>query len=270
MSNSPLAARFAAASDSANSDRLKTHLGPAPNEPHDDVVARVLFLCHARTGCRGAIGHGPRDPKRGTGYQITTRYGRTAGRTLLSITFDHGRRRLTPGPVSSAVESLTEDELRLSFRRAAFTRQPATGLALGVDATTSMGTTLHHYADPTQSVSDFAIGALTLGPSASWGQRVARGSLSTQFSIPLIGLVNHPYSDSRNVSSRVNPRFATFARLRGAAAGISYATDLSNKIGFEYAYRLRVLRYADVQPMRTLSQMFSVGLVTRLGARAAR
>jgi hypothetical protein len=60
-------------------------------------------------------------------------------------------------------------------------------------------------------------------------------------------------------------RFASLDKLRGLNGSLAYSTDQRRRVGLTYTYTFGILRYDDIQAVRTTSQSFSVGLVTRFG-----
>ncbi len=84
--------------------------------------------------------------------------------------------------------------------------------------------------------------------------------------MPVIALVDHPYTALTDRRAGVDFRFATLDGFRGLNGSLAYATDERRRVGLIYAYRFEFLRYDDVQAVRTASQAFSIGLVTRFGA----
>ena len=47
---------------------------------------------------------------------------------------------------------------------------------------------------------------------------------------------------------------------------ISYLPPNRDRVGLTYTYRFSVMRYSDLQPVRSASQSLSVGAVVRFGA----
>jgi hypothetical protein len=173
------------------------------------------------------------------------------------------------GSARNAAETADDGELRIGFQRGlgagAIAPQTAS-FSVGVDVATTVAVTTHHYDDPTNNVSDFYIGAVTLGPSATFRHAIGGGIAAFRLSVPAVGLVDHPYSDARTADARVDARFATANVLRGIETSVSYAPAATARFGIEYAYRLHMLDYADVQPLRSVSQSLSIGVVRRFGA----
>ena len=167
-------------------------------------------------------------------------------------------------------ERLTSGDVHVGVLRLLGDRTSRSGLAVGVDFAGSVDVTAHHYADPNSSVSDFLIGTATLGPAVSWERRLAGGTALVQMAAPIVGFVDHPYSDTRAAERRVDGRFVTAQDFRGLTGAIIYSPAVTRRIGIEYAYRFRLLGYSDLQPVHSASQALSVGIVTRFGPHGGR
>src|SRR5256885_1844867 len=83
---------------------------------------------------------------------------------------------------------------------------------------------------------------------------IGGGLASFDMSVPAIGWVDHPYSDARTTRSRIDARFATASTLRGMDGAVTYSPAALQRFGLEYSYRVRVFHYADVQPLRSVTQ----------------
>ena len=206
----------------------------------------------------------------GQGFDAVAHYRRTRGTLLLTASIDVGTRDLVPQARSEGTgERLTSGDVHVSVLRQLGDRasrsSSRSGIAVGVDVAATIDVSAHHYADPNASISDFLIGAVTVGPAVSWERRVAGGTALVHVTAPVVGFVDHPYSDTRAAEARVTARFVTVREFRGLAGAIIYAPSVRRRVGIEYAYRFRLLGYADLQPVHSASQALSVGVVTRFG-----
>jgi hypothetical protein len=211
----------------------------------------------------------------GQGVDVVAHYRRTRGALSIIATLDGGTRDLAPhAPHEGTGERVTSGDLHVGVLRRlgdqANGSTPRPGISIGVDLAASVDVTAHHYADPNASISNFLIGAMTLGPAASWERPVAGGTAFAQVTAPIVGFVDHPYSDTRATEPRVNARLVTVQKFRGLTGAIVYAPAAQRRVGVEYAYRFRFLGYADLQPVHSASQALSVGIVTRFGPRGGR
>ncbi|HTE45969.1 MAG TPA: hypothetical protein VK636_12035 [Gemmatimonadaceae bacterium] len=204
----------------------------------------------------------------GQGVDFGAHYRRARGATLLLASLDGGTRDLVPHASTNgtAGEQLTSGVLHVAALRRLGAQAAGSGFAVGVDASASIDVTAHRYADANKSVSNFLIGALSLGPAVWWNHHLAGGGAHLELSAPLIALVDHPYSDTR-IESRVNVRPVTARDFRGFTGAVVYTPAERRRIGVEYAYRFRVFGYSDIQPVHSASQALSVGIVTRFGSR---
>ncbi len=201
----------------------------------------------------------------GHGLDFRSRYARTAGRWAFTAGFDGGLRSLTPDrSLTLGDERITQGEFRLDLQRAlGASRTPA--FSVGLALSTDVGVTAHHYDDPGQSVSNFVMGAITLGPSVGWRHAIGGGLARVNLSVPLVGIVDHPYTDVRAATSNFDMHVVNASTLRGLSADLSYSPAALRRFGIEYGYRLRLLNYADVQPLRSMSQSLTIGVVRRFG-----
>ncbi len=202
----------------------------------------------------------------GQGSELLARYARRSDRTLFSIAAGGGMRGLSSTRTAvGAGERLTAGDIAIGLERVVARTPGVSSFSLGAELSGAVNWTAHRYQDPTQAVSNFIIGTVTLGPAATMQRAFGGGVARIGVSVPLVGVVDHPYSDSRGSNAAIQPRFATASSLRGGTLTLAYAPAATRRIGLEYAYRIRVLDYADLQPMRTASQSLLVGIVTRFG-----
>ena len=177
---------------------------------------------------------------------------------------DGGEQSLTSGATQST-ERLSSGALDVMLLRHVGAPASSRRIDLGLDVRTSLAITSHRYADPSLPSTTFAFGLFALGPAASVRQEIGGGVARASVSTPAIAWVDHPYSEIRSATSRVQMRFASITRLRAVDVGFSYAGNERRRIGVTYAYRLGVLRYDDVQPVRSITQTLSIGVTARLG-----
>ena len=205
---------------------------------------------------------------RGRGYDAAADYRRAldGGRLVLAIAADGGVRQVaTNDPAASATERVTQSTVTTTLLRR-LTRDTSTrGFSAGLAMAVDFSLTAHHYTDPSRRVADFLAGFVTLGPAASWRERLGGGSALLQVTTPMAALVDHPYSDTRSGYSPTDIHLTGFRSLRGVSGALTYSPAEHRRVGVVYAYRFSLLDYADVQPLRSASQSLAIGIVTRFG-----
>lgn len=202
---------------------------------------------------------------RGSGALVA--YDVAYGRTSVGVSVDAAERHL------AAISGQATPSERLDEANAQATvthrwESPARhgAFSLGADMTTSLTVTHHTYSDPAKTASDFGLGLATLGPIVGWSQSVGRGAARVEVTTPLIGIIDHPYSDIRTNDGSVRAvRVANVGAIRGLSGAVTYAVSSHDRVGLVCTYRVRLLHFADVQPLRSVSQTLGVGVVTRWG-----
>jgi hypothetical protein len=203
----------------------------------------------------------------GRGFDVSAHYARASARYAFSASLDAGQRNLTSATSNSDIaERVGAGQFRLGVQRFVTQSESGTGLSLGAEVTTMLDITAHQYDDPTHSLAHFFIGSVTVGPAMTWSQSIAGGTARVRLAVPVAGFIDHPYSRTRDTNAPFDARFANVSSMRGASVGISYLPASNRRFGIEYAYRFDTFSYADVQPVRSLSQTFSIGAVMRFGS----
>jgi len=110
----------------------------------------------------------------------------------------------------------------------------------------------------------------TLEPAVAWTSPIRGGLARVQLTSPLIGLAQHPYSDVRDGSTLSSVRVESVDRLRGATAALSYTSPLRRGFALTYSYRFKHLDYDDVQPFRSTSHGFAIGVTKHFTDAAGR
>jgi hypothetical protein len=176
-----------------------------------------------------------------------------------------GAKTLSAVTPSAASEHLMDGDAHVAVLRAVAGSAPSRRvLALGVDIRATLALTEHAYADPAHTVAEFRLATLSVGPVLRWRERIGNGFAVAQISAPAIAVVDHPYS---TMVPSPDLRLVSIGALRGAEGFIAYEPFPNRAIAPRAAYRVGVLRYDDVRPVRSLTQAITLGVVTRLGAR---
>jgi len=209
----------------------------------------------------------------GRGADFALRYERERASLRFSAALEGGTRSLTPlDDNDGSTEQLTEARLELSLLRALRgSSEFARHTAAGIQFVASSMLTDHAYASASVVRNDFVLAAASLGPTASWEHAIAGGHLTANIGIPLVALVDHPFSDVRDKPVPADFRFVSAASYRAMSGGISFSSALSSALGIVYSYRIRVMHFDDAQPVSAVTQSVSVGLVRRFAkARVAK
>ncbi len=203
----------------------------------------------------------------GRGPDVAAEYWRTfrGGRLELSVAADGTARSVMAAETVSSTERLTTGGVHSSVLRQFAHDSSRRILGVGVEAGADVAVTNHRYANPSQSTGDYLAAFATLGPVASWRERIGGAVAHVQLSTPLVALVDRPYSTLKRNDAPTSLRVAGVGSFRGVRGELSYAPAERRRIGIVYAYRFAVADYADVQPLRTASQSLTIGVVRRFG-----
>ena len=203
----------------------------------------------------------------GRGLDVSGSLERAVGSFCVTASGRGGKKTLTAVSGSSSVERLTEAEVAVSAFHALRPELEARRmLSIGAELRGDLAVTNHAYGNSSdvQSVANFRVGTLTLGPAVRWRQQIGSGQAVAQIATPVFGVVDHPY-----VSGRDDPRFQVVSlnALRGANGSLSYEFTPQKKMSVLATYRVSGMRFDDVRPVRSLTQTLTIGISTKLGSR---
>jgi hypothetical protein len=202
----------------------------------------------------------------GRGVDVAGSAEHAAGAWCFAAEARGGTKTLTSSVPSAAREQLAEGDASLALLRAISPLAAARhALALGLEARGDLAFTQHLYADPAGTQSRFRVVVLSLGPTARWRGAVPGGWLNARLSTPLVSLVDHPSADLTANAEGPNFRTATFSSLRSVNGQLSYEVGLRKNLSLVAAYRFSTMRFDDLRPVRSLSQMLTLGVVRRAG-----
>ncbi len=136
-------------------------------------------------------------------------------------------------------------------------------LSVGVEFATNVTIAQHLYSGQDLSEQSFDMGTITLAPTVRWTKRFGFGDFGASLSVPLLAWVDHPYADVRFATQFSEIHFASLAQYRQASGALTYAFRPESKYGAIAAYRLSVFDLSDIEPVRRVSQSFSIGVVRR-------
>ena len=199
----------------------------------------------------------------GHGADFSLGWSRFFARYSLGARLEGGTRSLAPlGGVESASERLSEGSLSVSLLRTLAGSHPTGEFSAGARLDALASIVEHRYPTAELLTSDYLFAAATLGPAAAWDRDLAGGRLNATLGIPLVALVDHPFTDIRGESAPLAFRAVSVASYRGVNGGVSFTSSLTRTMGIVYAYRIGVVHYDDAQPVREVRQSISVGIVT--------
>jgi hypothetical protein len=161
-------------------------------------------------------------------------------------------------------------DVALERRVAGDERTPRGAIILGGDVGVAVTSNLHQYATAAAPSALFLMISAGVGPSATWRARIGPGRASFSLHAPVVGLVDHPYSEAKSGSTPVALRTTTLGSLRQLDGIAQFTPDYTRRAGITFDYRFALLRYDDVQPLRSATQAFSIGIATQFGAPAER
>jgi len=136
-------------------------------------------------------------------------------------------------------------------------------LAVGVEFASTVTIAQHLYSGQDLSEQSFDMATFTFAPTVRWAKRVGPGEFGATLAVPLLAWVDHPYADVRFATQFSEVHFESLAQYRQANGAFTYAFHPQSKYGATAAYRLSVFDLSDVQPVRRVSQSFSIGIVRR-------
>jgi hypothetical protein len=203
----------------------------------------------------------------GSGFNAAARLTRPIGESLiLSGEIAGGLSRLG-SDATAAHERIIDGDASLSIdRRVLGDAATARGsLALGASLAADVSSNLHQYATAASPSAAYLMMSATIGPAAAWRAHVGPGRALVMLRAPLVGLVDHPYSEDKAGYTPVSFQTATPNALRRLDGVVQYTPDRFRRSGFTLDYRFSLLRYDDVQPLRAATQGLSLGLATWLG-----
>jgi hypothetical protein len=137
----------------------------------------------------------------------------------------------------------------------------ALGAELGVSATLAR----HQYTGPQGTVQDYVLGVVTVAPTARWTRRVGAGQVAASLGVPLLAWVDQPFADVRYARQLLNLRFAPLSQFHEGDGELSYAFRPESRLGFTAGYRIGIFELNNAEPVRRVSQSFSIAVVRRFG-----
>lgn len=200
----------------------------------------------------------------GSGYNTSGNYEHFSAHSTFSVDATWDAQHFRPQDASiDANERVLQGSVRVaSMRSIGDTRAwtfsaGVSGAAWGID-------NQHQYADPEGSRAGFFAAFATIGPALAVRRAIAGGAAQFAIDAPLFGFSDRSYSVAADQSvfdlRRIGPR--EIGAWNGA---LTYAAPPVRDFGLVVAYRFSSLNYRDAQPLRTVSQSFSIGLARYFG-----
>lgn len=96
-----------------------------------------------------------------------------------------------------------------------------------------------------------------------FGVEISRriATLHVQGSVPLFGLVDHPFSDVKNGNAPIDVKFRTLNTLRAVNSLVSVTTNNAQPIHLRAAFRASALSFLDDQPVHAVRNSLMLGIV---------
>jgi hypothetical protein len=246
----PSAARAQTDSIARRSGELSVAIGVGQRRQRDVTASPLIFA--------------------GTGGDAAARIDQPVGQRLtVTAGLDATWQRMTTAS-TPARERIVDGNLHAALLQTVAGRErTATGaIALGVDAGVGIVSNVHRYATPTTPTGTFLLVAASVGPAVQWHALIARGAATVELHAPLVGLVDHPYSEAKAGYTPVAIHAVDARSFRALDALVRFAPEAARRMGITADYRASLLRFDDVQPLHAVSQAFSIGIATRFGGRA--
>jgi len=108
---------------------------------------------------------------------------------------------------------------------------------------------------------------IALAPEVSGFSPVRQGTLEFRAAVPLVALVEHPYTDVRVIPPEgLQLRWATVTSFQQANLAVAYRRSFTRRVGWVARYRARVTRYVGAQPYRAAENALDLGAVLGAGS----
>jgi hypothetical protein len=200
----------------------------------------------------------------GAGIDVGLAYASLGNTATILVSLRGGARTLTAAGPQLSGERLTDGDFHISAFRARGTSVLGARLKLGIDLQATAAVIVHSYMDPEARTMSYVFGTTTLGPALLLERPLGDGSATVQLSVPVMGVVAQPYSAVWTSRPPLDLHFATIASLRSASASVAYSSPVHFGVCLVSEYRLGVMRYEDVLPVRGLSHSVAIGVARHL------
>lgn len=206
----------------------------------------------------------------GPGLGVALSYARAgaAVNSELALAFTYAK-------LSSANDSLAPPSDRIGtaaltlthLRRAGGLLPPHVATLLGLSLQAVINIDMHGYGTPYPDIDDaFWYAALTLAPTARQVIPIGGGRLTQELSVPLAGLADIPYVNSRAERS-LRLRLVTIPELLALDERLTYRAATRHGWGVAWSYHLSILRHARYDTRRYARQGVSATFSAPVGRR---
>jgi hypothetical protein len=200
----------------------------------------------------------------GAGLDAGIGYASLGGKAAILVSLRGGTRALSASGAQRSGEQLTDGELHVSVFPVRGTSALGTRVMLGIDLQASAAVISHHYMDPEERTMSYVFGTMTLGPAIMLEHSLGAGTATVQLAVPVVGVVAQPYSAVWSSRPPLDLHVATLGSLRSAAAAVAYRSPARYGVALLSEYRLSVMRYEHVLPVRGLSHSVAIGVARPL------
>lgn len=206
----------------------------------------------------------------GTGVAERIDYIRSRGRRRWYFSLEGGS--TTIAPVAAGLHGQSEEGFGAytigagtDWRLGGSSRESG-AFAVGVQFAGTLTVARHLYAnqDLTEQTFDFAI--VTLAPAARWTHSLGSGQMTASLAMPLLAWVDRPFADVRYANQFVDFHYASPAQLRQVDGVLSYTFNPQSRYEIMAAYRINAMEFNELQPVRRVTQSFSLAVTRIFGA----
>jgi hypothetical protein len=136
-------------------------------------------------------------------------------------------------------------------------------LSAGIDARVSYDDTFHRFYLSGVASTAYRLAMVTAGPALIVEKGTAWGSFLIRASVPVAGVVDHPYSDVKTSYAPLRASFVSLSRLRQTNADLSYTSANHQRVHVLVLARTNVLSFRDEQSVHAISNSLMLGLTVQ-------
>ena len=232
-------------SDRGASNRVSIVAGFADGQRRDIVVSPLTYA--------------------GSGYAASAAYDHLGANSAVAVVATWDAQLLRPQTgVNGATERVMQGGLRAAAMRSVRDTHAWTFSAGASGGLWGFGTE-HRYPEPYASRAGFFAAFATVGPAVELRRAIGTGAAQLDLDAPLFGFSDRSYSETKSGQPLLDFRRVGPGELRALNGALTYTPAPLGRVGLVFAYRFSILNYRDAQPMRAVSQSFSIGLSRYFG-----